>query len=66
MPYWSSDGSQIAYTIYCFENTDGCPSIDGRDSVLGVADSDGSNARTFGFAISGPWHPAPGASGNEG
>jgi dipeptidyl aminopeptidase/acylaminoacyl peptidase len=51
MPYWSPDGSQIAYTI------EG-PSMDGSDRVLAVADADGSDARTFGFAISGPWHPA--------
>ena len=59
MPYWSPDGSQIAYTIECLEGTDGCPSIDGW-GVLAVADADGSHARTFGFGISGPWHPTPG------
>jgi len=58
MPYWSPDGSQIAYTIECLEGTDGCPSMDGSDRVLAVADADGSLPRTFGFAISGPWHPA--------
>jgi Tol biopolymer transport system component len=62
MPYWSPDGSQIAYTIECLVGTDGCPSMDGSDRVLAVADADGSNARTFSFAISGPWHPAPSAS----
>jgi Tol biopolymer transport system component len=66
MPYWSPDGSQIAYTIECLEGTDGCPSMDGSDRVLAVADADGSDARPFGFAISGPWHPAPSAPRNEG
>ena len=41
-PYWSPDGSQIAYTI---------------GSGLAIADSDGSNVREFGFAASGPWRP---------
>ena len=50
-PYWSPDGSQIAYTIYCDEDPDGCG--------LGIADADGSNTQTFDFATSGPWHPAP-------
>ena len=59
LPYWSPDGSQIAYTVQCYEDTEGCPSIDGSDSVLAVADADGSHARTFSFATSGPWHPAP-------
>ena len=50
-PYWSPDGSQIAYTIYCVEDPNGCG--------LAIADADGSNARTFDFATSGPWHPGP-------
>ncbi len=41
-PYWSPDGSQIAYTI---------------GSGLAIADADGSNVREFGFGASGPWHP---------
>jgi WD40 repeat protein len=48
---WSPDGSQIAY---------GLPGRDG----LSIADADGSNVRTFGFAAPGPWHP--GASEGEG
>jgi len=42
-PYWSPDGSQIAYT---------------SPAGLAIADADGSNVRAFGFAASGPWHPA--------
>ena len=41
-PYWSPDGSQIAYTT---------------GSGLAIADADGSNVREFGFGASGPWHP---------
>lgn len=53
-PYWSPDGSQIAYTTGCVEgagatNRDGCN--------LAIADADGSNVLTFGFGASGPWHP---------
>lgn len=40
-PYWSPDGSQIAY---------------GRGS-LRIADADGSNVRRPGFGSPGPWHP---------
>ena len=50
-PYWSPDGSQIAYTLACPECPDGCG--------LAIADADGSNVRTFDFGTSGPWHPAP-------
>jgi len=53
-PYWSPDGSQIAYTIKCFEDPDGCG--------LAIADADGSNVREFGFAASGPWHPGVSAT----
>lgn len=49
-PYWSPDGSQIAYTIPWPFSTRG---------ELAIADADGSNIRMFGFAQSGPWHPAP-------
>jgi len=54
-PYWSPDGSRIAYTTGCLEgaraaNRDGCH--------LAIADADGSNVLAFGFASSGPWHPA--------
>ena len=48
-PYWSPDGSQIAYTISCLDYPNGCG--------LAIADADGSNIRAFGFATSGPWHP---------
>jgi hypothetical protein len=69
-PYWSPDGSQIAYTIPCDEypNDQGpCPVGTPRHSLfdpqpggspagLAIADADGSNVRAFGFAASGPWH----------
>jgi Tol biopolymer transport system component len=48
-PYWSPDGSQIAYTIDCRPDLS-C-------SHLAIAEADGSNIRGFGFAASGPWHP---------
>jgi Tol biopolymer transport system component len=59
-PYWSPDGSQIAFTIVCDERPGGC---EPRVAVggLGIADADGSNVREFGFAASGPWHPADSA-----
>jgi dipeptidyl aminopeptidase/acylaminoacyl peptidase len=71
-PYWSPDGSQIAFTIPCDEQPDGwCPEGSIRRSEfdpqpgdppagLAIADADGSNVREFGFAASGPWHPGTG------
>jgi Tol biopolymer transport system component len=68
-PYWSPDGSQIAYTIPCDEHpTPSCPEgthfRSGFDpqpgdspAGLAIADADGSNVRALGFAASGPWHP---------
>jgi hypothetical protein len=43
-PYWSPDGSQIAY------------GVPGRDGVS-IADADGANVRTLNVGGSGPWHP---------
>jgi Tol biopolymer transport system component len=71
-PYWSPDGSQIAYTIQCEERSDNmCPEgsilrsqfdaqptrFGGESAGLAIAEADGSNVREFGFAASGPWHP---------
>lgn len=72
-PYWSPDGSQIAYTIQCDGRPDNgsCPEgsilrsqfdaqpnrFGGGAAGLAIADADGSNVREFGFAASGPWHP---------
>jgi Tol biopolymer transport system component len=42
-PYWSPDGSQIAYMV--------------GSHGLAIADADGSNVREFGFGVPGPWHP---------
>lgn len=65
-PHWSPDGSQLAFrneivapcsddpTYACFS---GVPS-----EGLGIANADGSDARTFGFAASGPWHPGVSAT----
>lgn len=53
-PYWSPDGSQLAYIV------------GGENGRLAIANADGSNARELGFRTysgpwtSGPWHPAPG------
>jgi Tol biopolymer transport system component len=49
-PYWSPDGSQIAYMRPYGEPLVGSPG-------LAIADTDGSSVRTFGFGSSGPWHP---------
>jgi Tol biopolymer transport system component len=71
-PFWSPDGSQIAYTILCEERpTDSCPGgsilrsqyeaqpslFGGGSAGLAIAEADGSEVREFGFAASGPWHP---------
>jgi Tol biopolymer transport system component len=53
-PYWSPDGSQIAYETGCtegagFVNEDGC--------LLAIANADGSNVRKITGARPGPWHP---------
>jgi hypothetical protein len=45
-PFWSTDGSRIAYSRPC---TTGCG--------LAIADADGSNGLTLGRGTSGPWHP---------
>lgn len=45
LPYWSPDGSQIAYLV------------PGGSHGLTIADADGSNVRTAGFGFPGPWHP---------
>jgi Tol biopolymer transport system component len=65
-PYWSPDGSQIAFNIRCddYRLESSCkgrarayrPGERVRFS-LAIADADGSNVRAFGFAASGPWHP---------
>jgi len=50
-PYWSPDGSQIAYTT-------GCTGGDDREGcTLAIADADGTNVRESGVGMSGPWHP---------
>ena len=54
-PYWSPDGSRIAYTTGCVA---GARSFDRDGCHLAIADADGSNVLAFGFATSGPWHPA--------
>ena len=46
-PYWSPDGSRIAY------NDCAPPDI----CYLEIADADGANARAFAGAHAGPWHP---------
>ncbi|MEO6208401.1 MAG: hypothetical protein ABIP77_10680, partial [Candidatus Limnocylindrales bacterium] len=53
-PYWSPDGSRIAYTTGC---VGGAGSYDRDGCHLAIADADGSNVLAFGSAASGPWHP---------
>jgi dipeptidyl aminopeptidase/acylaminoacyl peptidase len=48
-PFWSPDGSQIAYL----------------DNGLSIADADGSNVRTLGVGDPGPWHPGAGGEGED-
>jgi Tol biopolymer transport system component len=50
-PVWSPDGSQIAYMVPYGDRPGGDP------PGLAIADADGSNVRTFGLAMTGPWHP---------
>ena len=79
-PYWSPDGSQIAYTILCDEHPhypcpegsilrsqyDAHPKLFGGGAAgLAIADADGSNVREFGFAASGPWHPSESVQADE-
>jgi Tol biopolymer transport system component len=54
-PIWSPDASQIAYTTGCLE---GAGAADRDGCHLAIANADGSNVLVFGFAFSGPWHPA--------
>lgn len=49
-PYWSPDGSRIAYMLPYDD-----PKAAGRPLV--IADADGSNAQVFNFGGVGPWHP---------
>jgi hypothetical protein len=61
-PYWSPDGSRIAYTIQCDPDpVYTCVQFDPKAGLdppgLAIADADGSNVRLFGFGTSGPWFP---------
>jgi dipeptidyl aminopeptidase/acylaminoacyl peptidase len=59
LPYWSPDGSQLAYV----------PISEGEHGGIAIANADGSNARELDYATasgpwtSGPWHPAPRGAG---
>ena len=53
-PYWSPDGSRIAYTTGCNFVGDGLPV---QGCMLAIADADGSNVQLVGSGVSGPWHP---------
>jgi Tol biopolymer transport system component len=62
-PYWSPDGSQIAYTTGC---VGGAGSANRAGCNLAIADANGSNVREFSYGASGPWHqgrPENGAGG---
>lgn len=54
-PYWSPDGSQIAYTM-CEELTS-APCLGAGSAGLAIVAADGSRVRELGFGASGPWHP---------
>jgi hypothetical protein len=49
-PYWSPDGSRIAYAREWFGQYGG---------PLAIASADGSNAVEFEHGSSGPWNPLP-------
>jgi Tol biopolymer transport system component len=69
-PHWSPDGSKIAFQSYVMvpcrdevagdlppgSDPDSCVTEEPSEG-LGIANADGSDAQTFGFAASGPWHP---------
>jgi dipeptidyl aminopeptidase/acylaminoacyl peptidase len=70
-PHWSPDGSQLAFVHAIVAPCGDRPPAAARRACfgvgssegLGIANADGSDARTFGFAASGPWHP--GVSPND-
>lgn len=53
-PYWSPDGSQIAYMTGCVNGPGVVPMM---GCHLAIADADGSNVREFRYGMPGPWHP---------
>jgi WD40 repeat protein len=56
-PFWSPDGSQIAYTLPWGWTTNEGEPIGEQSPRLAIANADGSDVRQFDFAQSGPWHP---------
>jgi WD40-like Beta Propeller Repeat len=52
-PHWSPDGTRLSYQLYVL-NSRQTHSV---HTPLMVAAGDGTGARTFGYAASGPWNP---------
>jgi Tol biopolymer transport system component len=60
VPFWSPDGSRIAYTIRCDPDPSySCGGFGAKANPpgLAIADADGSNVKEFGYGASGPWFP---------
>jgi len=60
VPFWSPDGSRIAYTIRCDSDSGySCAWFDAKANPpgLAIADADGTHVKEFGYGVSGPWFP---------
>ena len=69
VPFWSPDGSRIAYSILCDPDPGySCAWLDASANPpgLAIADADGSNVREFGYGASGPWFPFADAASTAG
>jgi hypothetical protein len=75
-PFWSPDGSRIAFTIPCDEHPDRrcakgselrtrwAPAVGDPQAGLAIVNMGNLSFQAFGFAASGPWHPLHGWVGD--